>query len=424
LALLRFNLLALAGLLGALPVLAQVPAPAVAPPAAAPVPAPTVRAGVDLWRAGDWAGAVAIWRPFADQGDPDAMFNIGQAYKLGRALPLDKAVARDWYRKAALKNHLPAQANLGILLFQAGDKPEAARWLKTAADRGEMRAQYVIGVAHWNGDGVAKSMALAHAYLSRASAQGLSEATGALANLNRTISAADRAKGTTIAASLAGGSGIPAGDAPPAPRMTAAELNRRNLEAVQRQALAPKAGVTTAPRMPVTPAPATQIASATPVAEQPAVRPPAPTPIPAPTPALPVASATPSAPEVKPVEIPTAAAAPAPAPKPSEPVQETADAKPADKPRPVAKPAIAQAPPGWRVQLGAFGKRAQAEAAWAELRAKQKAAIGSAKPIYEPGASIIKLQMGPYKTRAEARDACAKIAFGGRACFATEAAKP
>jgi cell division septation protein DedD len=105
-------------------------------------------------------------------------------------------------------------------------------------------------------------------------------------------------------------------------------------------------------------------------------------------------------------------------------VQETADAKPADKPRPVAKPAIAQAPPGWRVQLGAFGKRAQAEAAWAELRAKQKAAIGSAKPIYEPGASIIKLQMGPYKTRAEARDACAKIAFGGRACFATEAAKP
>ncbi|MBC7522729.1 MAG: SPOR domain-containing protein, partial [Sandarakinorhabdus sp.] len=47
-------------------------------------------------------------------------------------------------------------------------------------------------------------------------------------------------------------------------------------------------------------------------------------------------------------------------------------------------------------------------------------AVGKAKPIYEPGASIIKLQMGPYKTKDLAKDACAKIAFSGRACFVIE----
>ena len=125
----------------ALPALAQAPKPAVVPTATQPAVPPSVRAGVDLWRAGDYPAAVTIWQPFAATGDADAMFNLGQAYKLGRAVPVDKALARDWYRKAALKNHLPAQANLGILLFQAGEKPEAARWLKQAADRGEMRAQ-------------------------------------------------------------------------------------------------------------------------------------------------------------------------------------------------------------------------------------------------------------------------------------------
>jgi cell division protein FtsN len=136
----------------------------------------------------------------------------------------------------------------------------------------------------------------------------------------------------------------------------------------------------------------------------------------------------PAAPEVRTVELPPAkpvvvadatkatdAAKPAPVVKPEA-------AKPVDKPKPAAKkPEEPQ--PGWRVQLGAFGKQAQAEAAWTEIKTKQKTAVGTAKPIYEPGTSIIKLQMGPYKTRDAAKDACAKLAFAGRACFVTEAAK-
>jgi len=181
-------------------------APVAAPP---PPPPPSVRSGVDLWRSGDYPAAVAIWQPFAAAGDPDAMFNMGQAHKLGRAVPKDLALARDYYRKAATKGHLPAQANLGILLFQAGEKVEATRWLKAAADRNEMRAQYVLGIAHWNGDGVPRSLTLAYAYLARASAQGLTEASGALQTLTGVIAPLERANGWAVATSLAGGNGVP-----------------------------------------------------------------------------------------------------------------------------------------------------------------------------------------------------------------------
>jgi hypothetical protein len=449
----------LAGLVLAVPVLAAKPKPA--PVAAPAAPPPSVRAGVDLWRNGDWAGAVANWKPFAEAGDADAMFNMGQAYKLGRSVPMDKAIARDWYRKAATKGHLPAQANLGILLFQAGEKAEAAQWLKTAADRGEMRAQYVLGVAHWNGDGVPRSLPLAYAYLARSSAQGLSEATGALNNLTRTISPVERANGWAIATSLSAGKGIPPAYVPAAKPMSVAELNRATLESVQRPQpatqppvaapppvvtappVAKSAPVATAPPPVVTTPTVTRPAVAAPQAaiEQP--RTPTPAPVaappkpvvaqttavaPAPKPAVvtppPVAAPPvierPAAPEVRTVELPPAKpVVVAETVKP--PIAKAAPEKIAEKPKAATKKPE-EPPPGWRVQLGAFGKQAQAEAAWTEIKTKQKTAIGTAKPIYEPGTSIIKLQMGPYKTRDAAKDACAKLAFAGRACFVTEAA--
>ena len=169
----------------------------------------SVKSGVEHWRAGDYAAAVAAWLPFAAQGDADACFNLGQAYKLGRGVTKDPAVARDYYRRAATKGHLPAQANLGIALFQAGDKLEAVKWLKQAADRGEPRAQYVLGIAAYNGDGTPKNLALAYGYLLRAQASGMAQATAALASIEPVLKPADRTAGTQMADSFAAGTGVP-----------------------------------------------------------------------------------------------------------------------------------------------------------------------------------------------------------------------
>ena len=48
-----------------------------------------VKAGVDAWERGEFAKAVEEWRDPAAKGDADAQFNLGQAYKLGRGVPMD-----------------------------------------------------------------------------------------------------------------------------------------------------------------------------------------------------------------------------------------------------------------------------------------------------------------------------------------------
>ena len=134
-----------------------------------------VKSGIDAWQGGDYAAAVAIWRPLAKKGDADAEFDLGQAYRLGRGVPVDLAQAQLWLEKAADAGHLDAQTTLGLLLFDSGNRTGAMRWLKKAADRGEPRAMLVYGTALFNGDGIPKDPLMAYAYVSRAAAQGLGE---------------------------------------------------------------------------------------------------------------------------------------------------------------------------------------------------------------------------------------------------------
>src|SRR3546814_18162937 len=55
-----------------------------------------VKAGVDAWEQGKYDAAVKQWRPAAAAGDADAQFNMGQAYKLGRGVPMDLKAATEW----------------------------------------------------------------------------------------------------------------------------------------------------------------------------------------------------------------------------------------------------------------------------------------------------------------------------------------
>src|ERR1043165_7026486 len=97
---------------------------------AAPLAAQSVKAGIEAWQRADYADAVAIWRPLAEKGDPDAAFNLGQAYRLGRGVPTNLATAKTWFERSADKGHVDAQTTLGLLLFQNGDQAEGLRWLK------------------------------------------------------------------------------------------------------------------------------------------------------------------------------------------------------------------------------------------------------------------------------------------------------
>ncbi len=265
-----------------------------------------VKTGVDAWQQGDYAKAIAVWQPLAQAGDPDAQFNMGQAYKLGRGVKADPATAIDWYRKAAKQGHSRAEDNLGLLMFQQGDRAGALPHLQRAADRGEPRAQYIVGTALFNGDLTTKNWVRAYALMTRASESGLAQATASLRQMDKYIPQDQRNDGIAMARSIGRQekSGLAAEEPPPAP--------------VSRDAPKPIR-----------------------TAELPPSTPPKPKPVEA-------------APAAKPATAAKVAVAKPAAPKP-----------PLPKP-PVPKAASG----GWRVQIGAFSAEARARTLWSQLSAK------------------------------------------------------
>lgn len=200
---------------------------------AAPVQADT-KAGVDAWTRGDFPTAVREWQAPAAKGDSDAMFNLGQAYKLGKGVPQDLTKAEELFGRAAALGHLQASDNYGLLLFQRGEKIRALPYIRAAAERGDPRAQYLLGIAHFNGDLVPKDWPHAYALLSLARQQDLPQAGPALQQMDAYIPLDQRQQGVAMAgemlaqadatrarqmASVDLGNQVPARTgAPPAPR--------------------------------------------------------------------------------------------------------------------------------------------------------------------------------------------------------------
>lgn len=160
----------------------------------APVCAQSVKAGIEAWQRADYAAATTIWRPLAEKGDPDAEFNLGQAYRLGRGVPISLGMAKGWFEKAADAGHLDAETTLGLLLFQNGELVDGIKWLRRAAEQDEPRALLVYGTALYNGDGVTKDRLLGYAFVSRSAQLGLKPAKVTLDQLDELMSDADRKK--------------------------------------------------------------------------------------------------------------------------------------------------------------------------------------------------------------------------------------
>lgn len=310
-----------------------------------------VKAGVDAWSRGDYKAAVDQWRGPAVAGDADAAFNLGQAYKLGRGVPLDPTQAESWFRKAAMQGHQQAEDNYGLALYQDQKLSDAVPWLEKSVARGEPRAQLVLGTMLFNGDGVGRDYPRAYALMTRASAQGLASASETLAQMDQYISPADREKGTALAQQYAAKTGVmprPVRD----PALVATRPAMRPVDAPQARIMPSPA------RPPVRPMP--MVATA-PVA------------------AAPVATA--------PVHAAPVHAAP-------------------------VRPAPAKAEPshgGWRIQLGAFRDRGNAEALWTKVRGH----MAGAEPTYVKAGAVTRLLAGGFASKAEAQHACAAA---GTAC--------
>ena len=132
--------------------------------------------GVGAYNRGDFAAAIAEWRPLANGGDPTAQFNLGVLYEYGQGVPLDPAEAARWYRLGAEQGNAFAQKALGVL-YNAGkgvekDDAEAVRWYRSAAEQDFPEAQFNLGMSYAKGEGVAQDRAEAHFWLSVAANSG------------------------------------------------------------------------------------------------------------------------------------------------------------------------------------------------------------------------------------------------------------
>lgn len=345
-----------------------------------------VKAGVDAWTNGDFATAVREWAGPAAEGDPDAQFNMAQAYRLGRGVDTDLAQAEALYAKAAVQGHVKAADNYGLLLFQRGAREEAMPYVSAAASRGDPRAQYLLGIAHFNGDLVAKDWRRAYALLTLANSAGLPQARGALAQMDEYIPLEDRQAAQPLAASLKAEA-----DAARARQLAAADLALGNdsptgpvvtappPQQVARPAGTPRVAGDTAQSQ-------TAGADYTLPAQQPTV----------------IARQAEVAPSRAAVAAPRVSdvAAPAPAPTPS---------------ATAARVAPSSGP--WKVQLGAFGVPGNAERLWTKLAGRPEIA-GRSRLLLKSG-RLTRLLVDGYASEGAATAACTSLKRSGQDCLVT-----
>ena len=312
-----------------------------------------VKAGVDAWGRGDYQTAISEWRGPADKGDADAQFNLGQAYKLGRGVPQDLVQAEKWYKKAADQGHMQASDNYGLVLFQSNRRNEALPYLQASAQRGEPRAQYVLGTGYFNGDFVEKDWIKAYALMTRASAQQLPQATTNLAQMDRFIPIEDRRRASELAGQM--------------------EQDEKRIRTAQ------VGGLRSSPST-----------GAVKTAELPPSRPAMPDPAPAPI-------------------TPGVTYAEAPKPLPAAPVAAAAPATTTD-------PVKAAASGDWRVQLGAFSDEAKAKSLWNSLEGRVSALSGL-QPYLVKAGGITRLQAGPFATQTQAESMCKSVKASGNDCI-------
>jgi uncharacterized protein len=121
--------------------------------------------GRDAYWRGDYARALELLRPLAEQGDggaetTGAQTYLGFMYLNGRGVPENRTEAVRWFLRAAGSGDTEAQTAAGHAYFYGWgvgvDLNRSAEWYRRAADQGYAEAQFQLGAMYENGFGVAQ----------------------------------------------------------------------------------------------------------------------------------------------------------------------------------------------------------------------------------------------------------------------------
>lgn len=115
-----------------------------------PVQAQTLDQAVAAFQRADYKTAFAGFKKFADQGNAESQYNLGQMYAYSVGVPRDDQQAAAWYRKAAEQGLAVAQLNLGNVYAKGHGVPKddqtAYFWWLLASAQGDQSATKNLGL--------------------------------------------------------------------------------------------------------------------------------------------------------------------------------------------------------------------------------------------------------------------------------------
>jgi len=106
----------------------------------------------------DYARALEILKPLAENGDSQAQVTLGIMYDFGHGVAKDPAKAIEWYIKAAEQGIPVVQHDVGVKYFQGQgveqDYLKAAYWWEQSANAGLADSQFNLGLLYYRGIGL------------------------------------------------------------------------------------------------------------------------------------------------------------------------------------------------------------------------------------------------------------------------------
>ncbi len=129
--------------------------------------------GMKAFREKDYATAFKEWLPLAEEGNVDAMNNVGYLYRKGLGVESDLEKAMDFFSRSAKRGSAVGQFNLGQIIYKTSvditQLKKARMWFSRSGKQGHARSQLNLGLMLYKGEGGKKDFGAAHFWFSLAS---------------------------------------------------------------------------------------------------------------------------------------------------------------------------------------------------------------------------------------------------------------
>ncbi len=134
------------------------------------------------------AKGVEFYQKAANQGYPEAQFELGCLYRIGKVIPEDYQKACEWYQKAANQGYVRAQFSLGEMYLLGNgvskDDTKAFEWYLKAANGGNPDAIYQVARMYQNGTGVSQDYKKAYEWYQKSKDKRAKEAINYMKKYN------------------------------------------------------------------------------------------------------------------------------------------------------------------------------------------------------------------------------------------------